>query len=239
MSRILALLRTSVGRKILMAVTGVLLIGFLLVHLIGNLYVFQGREALNAYAAWLQLNPLLWPARLGLLATFAVHVWLGLSLAWDNRAARPERYRKGLVQPWSTAPSRSMALSGSVVLAFVVFHLAHFTFGVVQPEAHALVDDQGRHDVYGMVVAGFRSPWVTGTYAVAMSLLGLHLAHAGKSFLQTLGIHYAYGNQVVKNVGLALVAAITIGNLLLPLLVFLGFAGGPETGSLVANGGRP
>lgn len=239
MRRILALLRTSVGRKLLMAVTGVLLLGFLAVHLVGNLYVLQGREALNAYAAWLQANPLLWPARIGLLAVFGLHVWLGLSLARDNRTARPERYRKGLEQPLASVSSRSMALTGLVILAFVAFHLAHFTFGAIQPGAHALVDEQGRHDVYGMVVASFANPWVAGTYLVAMALLGVHLAHAGQSFLQTLGIHYAYGNQVVKNLGLALVAAITLGNLALPVLVHLGFAGGPPAEALVAAPGAP
>ena len=236
MIRILALLRTTVGRKVLMAVTGFLLLGFLLVHLFGNTYVLQGREELNAYAAWLKANPILWPARVGLAAIFGLHVWLGLSLARENRAARPVRYRGGLAQPLSSATSRSMALTGLVVLAFVVFHLAHFTFGAVMPDAYALVDEKGRHDVYGMVVAGFRNPWVLGTYAVAMALLGIHLAHAGQSFLQTLGVRYEYGNQLVKNLGLALVAAITLGNLALPVLVFLGFAGPPEAASLVAAG---
>ncbi len=125
-----------------------------------------------------------------------------------------------------------MALTGLVVLAFLVFHIAHFTFGAVQPESHALVDDQGRHDVYGMVVAGFRNPWVAGSYLVAMAVLGVHLAHAGQSFLQTLGVRYEYGNQLVKNVGLALITVITLGNLALPALVFLGFAGPGEAAPL-------
>jgi succinate dehydrogenase / fumarate reductase cytochrome b subunit len=219
-----------------MAVTGFLLIGFLLVHLFGNLYVFQGREALNAYAAWLQANPILWPARIGLAAIFGLHVWLGLSLAWDNRSARPHRYRNGLAQPFSTVPSRSMALTGLVVLAFVAYHLAHFTFGAVLPEAHALVDAKGRHDVYGMVVAGFRNPWIAGSYVLAVALLGVHLAHAGQSFLQTLGVRYEYANRLVKNLGLGLIAAITVGNLALPVLVFLGLAGPSETTSLAAAG---
>ena len=232
MNRILALLRTSLGRKVLMAVTGVLLLGFLLAHMFGNLYVFQGREALNAYAAWIQANPILWPARIGLVAIFGLHVWLGLSLARDNRSARPRGYRDGLAQPLSTVPSRSIAFTGLLVLAFVAYHLAHFTFGAVLPEAHALVDAQGRHDVYGMVVAGFRNPWIAGTYVVAMLLLGVHLAHAGQSFLQTLGVRYEYGNQLVKNVGLGLVAAIVLGNLAFPISVFLGLVGPSEATSL-------
>lgn len=228
MSRVLALLGTTLGRKLLMALTGVMLIGFLAVHLFGNLYVLQGREELNAYADWLKANPVLWPARLGLLGAFALHTWLGISLARENRAARPVRYRDGLAHPLRSVPSRSMALTGLVVLAFVVYHLAHFTFGAVLPEAYALEDAKGRHDVYGMVVAGFRNPWIVGSYVVAMVLLGLHLAHAGQSFLQTLGVRYEHGNQLVKTLGLGVVAAITLGNVALPVLVYLGYAGEPS-----------
>jgi succinate dehydrogenase / fumarate reductase cytochrome b subunit len=226
MSRLIALLRSSVGRKVLMAVTGAALIGFLVVHLLGNLYVLQGREALNAYAAWLKGLPLLWPARLGLLAAFGLHTWLGISLARENRAARSTPYAQPLDEPARVRfVSRSMALSGLVILAFVVFHLAHFTFGAVHPEAYDRIDARGRHDVYAMVVAGFRNPWIVATYVTAMLLLGLHLGHAGQSFLQTLGIRYEYANRLVKRAGLALVAAIVIGNLALPTLVFLGFEG--------------
>ena len=96
---------------------------------------------------------------------------LGISLARDNRSARPRRYRNGLAQPLSTVTSRSMALTGLVVLAFVAYHLAHFTFGAVLPEAHALVDAQGRHDVYGMVVAGFRNPWIAGSYVLVAAVI--------------------------------------------------------------------
>jgi succinate dehydrogenase / fumarate reductase, cytochrome b subunit len=234
-SKLVALLRTSVGRKLLMAVTGALLLGFLVVHLLGNLYLLKGREALNAYAAWLQGNPMLWPARIGLLAVFALHVAAGISLARENRAARPVGYRNGLALPVATLPSRSMLLTGLVVIAFVLFHLAHFTFGRVMPEAHALVDAQGRHDVYGMVLAGFQNPWIVSTYVVAMSLLGVHLAHAGQSFLQTLGIRYEHGNQLVKAVGFGLVAVIMLGNLVLPLSVFLGLAGPSASAALLVS----
>lgn len=239
MGRILALLRTSVGRKVLMAATGLALLGFVLVHLLGNLYVFQGRDALNAYAAWIQSNPLLWPARIGLLGLFALHVWLGLSLARENRAARPVRYRDGLEEPPTLVASRSMALTGLLVLAFVVYHLAHFTFGWVMPEAYDQVDAQGRHDVYGMVVAGFANPWVAGSYFVAMVVLGVHLVHAGQSFLQTLGVRWEHENRLVRNLALAVVAAITLGNLALPVMVHLGFAGAPELAPKLAEASAP
>jgi succinate dehydrogenase / fumarate reductase cytochrome b subunit len=211
-----------------MAVTGLGLIGFLAAHLLGNLYVFQGREALNAYAAWLKDNPLLWPARIGLLGSFVLHTWLGISLARENRRARPERYAAGLREPLRVRLlSRRMALTGLVILAFVVFHLLHFTLGevAIDPAIHARKDDFGRHDVYGMVVASFRNPWIVGSYVIAMGLLGLHLAHAGQSFLQTLGIRYAYANLLLKRAGLSLVTAIVLGNVTVPVLVYLGFAG--------------
>lgn len=241
MNRALALLRTSIGRKLLMALTGLGLVAFLIVHMVGNLYVLQGREALNAYAVWLKTHPLIWPARLGLLAVFALHVWLGISLALENRAARPVGYRR-LDHPADTYASRSMIWTGLVALAFLIYHLAHFTFGLVLPEAYAQVDAQGRHDVYGMVVAGFRDPWILGIYVVAMLLLAVHLVHAGESFLQTLGIRYEHGNALVRGIGFALVAVIIVGNLSLPVLVFLGMAGSPEIAAPVAalaHGGAP
>ena len=237
MNRLLAMFRLSVGRKVLMAVTGVLLLGFLIVHLVGNLYVLQGQEALNTYAAWLKENPLLWPARIGLILVCVLHVWLGISLARRNRAARTLGYRGGPSE--SRLSSRSMALTGLVILAFVVYHLLHFTFGYVLPEAHARVDAKGRHDVYSMVVTGFRNPWIVASYVVAMALLGVHLAHASQSLLQTLGIRYEHGNRLLRNFTLTVVAVITVGNLALPLFVFLGLAGPADVGPSVsrADGG--
>ncbi len=225
MNSAVALLRTSVGQKLLMALTGLGLLLFLVVHLIGNLYLFQGPEPLNAYAAWLKNHPLLWPARIGLLAVFVLHIVGGITLARANRAARPVGYASRGDRSFDTAASRSMWLTGLVVLAFVVFHLAHFTFGAVLPDAHALVDDQGRHDVYGMVTAGFAVPWVVATYVVAMGVLGVHLVHAGTSLIQTLGFHYRYGNRILQGAGLAVVALLVLGNLTLPLSVSLGWAG--------------
>lgn len=227
-NRATALLTSSVGRKIVMALTGIGLVGFLIAHLLGNLYIFQGREALNAYAAWLKAHPLLWPARIGLLAIFVLHAWLGIALAWQNRRARPIGYERPLSEPMAVRyVSRRMLSTGLVVLAFVVYHLAHFSFGAVQPDAYDQTDARGRHDVYAMVVDGFRNPWVMTSYVVAMLLLGLHLAHAGQSVVQTLGVRYGKANQLLKGLGLALAAALVVGNVFLPILVAIGLAG-PE-----------
>lgn len=125
------LVRSSLGKKYLMAVTGLLLIGFVLAHMAGNLLIFAGPDALNSYAQALKARPaLLWAARGGLLAVFVAHLILGLSLAIQNRMARPERYvyEDTLHASWA---SRNMLLTGLVLLAFLVYHLAHFTLGVV------------------------------------------------------------------------------------------------------------
>ena len=142
-----------------------------------------------------------------------------------NRAARPVPYRRSRGLRASTLPSRSMAFTGLVVLAFIVYHLLHFSVGAVSPQVHALVDAKGRHDVYGMVLASFQNPWIVASYVIAMILLGLHLVHAAQSLVQTLGIRYAYGNRTLKSVALSVVAAVTIGNLALPLLVCWGIVG--------------
>src|SRR5215210_3073276 len=168
---------SSVGMKVTTAVTGILLTGFVVVHLIGNLKVLPalgGQEAINAYAKYLKdLGPLLWIARGGLLVVFALHVYLALTLAMRASAARPVAYHHPATIQASTS-SVTMPWSGLFILAFVVFHLAHYTFGwvntteawdaaagqKVQANYVSLVDAKGRHDVYSMMVAGFGNPVV-------------------------------------------------------------------------------
>jgi succinate dehydrogenase / fumarate reductase cytochrome b subunit len=146
MNRLVRLFGSSIGRKIVAATTGALLIAFLLGHMYGNMKVFQGPEALNAYAAWLQGHPLLWAFRAGLLTLFGAHVYLTLTLARDNRAARPVGYRRYRPRA-SSFFSRYMVLTGLVVLLFVVYHLVHFTFGVIDADHTRLFDAQQRLDV--------------------------------------------------------------------------------------------
>lgn len=211
-----------------MAITGVGLLAFTAVHLLGNLLVFQGREALNTYAAWLQGSPLLWPARLGLLATFALHVGLAIRLARENRAARPARYARSLATAGPRPASRYVLLTGLTVFAFVVFHLLHFTLGVVDSESHALVDAAGRHDVYGMVVHSFAQTPIVVTYVVAMLLLGAHLRHGALSALHTLGLSNPTWAPVARIGAQGLVAAIVLGNIAIPVLIWLGWSGPNE-----------
>ena len=185
MNRLVRLFGASIGRKLVVAATGVLLIAFLFGHMYGNMKVFQGPEALNAYAAWLQGHPLLWGMRLGLLALFGAHIWLTLRLAQENRAARPMAYRRYRPRA-SRLTSRYMALSGLLVLAFVVYHLLHFTFGVVDPGSTRVVSPGHQPDVYASVVWSFQNPWIAGSYVVAMVLLGAHLWHGATGRVDAL-----------------------------------------------------
>ena len=225
MTRFARLLRSSIGRKVLMAGTGLALLGFVIGHLLGNLLVFQGPEALNAYAAWLQSKPpMLWTARIGLLVVFSLHVYLGLTLALENRAARPDRYTHHAVVQ-TTISSRTIALSGLVVLAFLVFHLLHFTFGVIDPAHTHPNHADGGHDVYGMVVHGFQNPLIAGSYIVAMLLLGMHLKHGTASLFQTVGINHSSYTPLIHKACLLLVALIVLGNCSIPLLILMRVVG--------------
>lgn len=222
MNRLLRLFGTSIGRKLVMAITGLLLIGFLISHMLGNMTVFQGAEAMNYYAAWLQGHPFLWVARIGLLTIFGIHVVTAISLALENNAARPVGYRKKNAIA-ATLSSRYILVSGLLVLSFVVYHLAHFTFGVVQPDLYHFVDDESRHDVYRMVVLGFQNPWITGSYVVAMLLLGFHLHHGAKSLVQTIGINHESYNTLVKIGSSTLVVLLVLGNCSIPLMILAGY----------------
>ncbi|MDJ0785660.1 MAG: succinate dehydrogenase cytochrome b subunit [Myxococcota bacterium] len=222
MNRLIRLFGTSIGRKLVMAVTGVLLIGFLISHMLGNMTVFQGQESMNYYAAWLKKHPFLWVARAGLLTIFGLHVVTAISLAIENNAARPEGYRKKSAVA-ATLSSRYIVVSGLLVLAFLIYHLAHFTFGWVQPDLYHFVDEKARHDVYRMVVLGFQNPIVTGSYVAAMLLLGFHLHHGARSLVQTIGLNHESYNTLIRIGSNTLVAALVIGNCSIPLMILAGF----------------
>lgn len=180
--------RSTIGAKVLMAVTGGIWVGWLVLHMLGNLQVFAGRDTFNMYAAMLKGTPgLLWGMRITMLAAFVTHVVLAISLSNRNRDARPHAYvRKKEIR--TTSAGRFMALSGLGMLAFVVYHLLHFTVGITNPDHFNMVDAQGRHDAYGMLVRGFQTPVIAFAYLVAMAALSMHLSHAINSMLNTLGI---------------------------------------------------
>jgi succinate dehydrogenase / fumarate reductase cytochrome b subunit len=164
-----------------MALSGLVLTGFVLGHLLGNLLMFKGADAINDYAKWLHDHPgLVWTARTALLISVFAHIWTGIKLTLENKASRQggpavEATRR------ASLGSRTMPYSGVVILAFIVFHLLHYTFRSVA------VAYQG-DSVYAMVVAGFSQPWIAAFYIVSMILLCLHLGHGVSSVFQTLGL---------------------------------------------------
>lgn len=217
-----AALHSSVGFKLLMAVTGLALIGFLVAHMAGNLLVFAGQDAMNTYAKGLKsLGGVLWAMRGGLLLCFGVHVAAAVRLAHLNKAARPERYRYEETLTASLA-SRTMIWTGLLVLAYAAFHLAHLTLGLTHPEHFRLVDAQGRHDVFSMVVRGFQSPAVSLTYVAAMLATAVHLSHGFGSLWRTLGVSCGKWRQIFHTLGVLAAAALFVGFSSIPVAVWAG-----------------
>ena len=229
-----------------MALTGLALTGFVIVHLLGNLQVFLGREAMNHYAQSLkELGPLLWIARGGLLTVFLIHIFLALRLKKLSLDARPVDYKyQRLVR--ATWVSRHMALTGLVILAFVIFHLMHFTFGfigrVTDPDTGHVVNyldlkdadykkktGEERHDVYRMFIDGFRNIPIVTVYILCMALLGLHLLHGVRSMFQTLGLNHNKYNILFEAVGYAVTGVVVFGNIIMPLAVYFGLIGADVT----------
>jgi succinate dehydrogenase / fumarate reductase cytochrome b subunit len=226
MARLLHLFRTSIGSKLVVALTGALLLGFLLVHMIGNLRILQGPKALNDYAAWLQGHPLLWVFRIGLAGLFGLHILTAGRLAYENRAARPQGYRVKR-RTRSTLLSRGMLITGTLVLGFLIYHLLHLTLGLTGPDFTPLVDAQGQVDVYARVVTSFRDPLIAALYLGAMTLLGLHLTHAIPSLLQTLGFNHESYEPLIQVLAPLLAWVVALGFATVPLLVQLGVLGLP------------
>ena len=185
---------STLGKKYIMALTGAALFVFVVGHLIGNLQVFGPPEMINAYAHFLKSTPeLLWGARIGLLVMVGLHIAAAVTLSAANKAARPEPYA-GKAAYGSTAASRYMLVSGLVILAFVVYHLAHFT--VLLPGINGVGDfrklttvlhGETVPDVYATMVLGFQVWWVVLFYLVAQALLFMHLSHGVASMFQSLG----------------------------------------------------
>ena len=222
MNSLFKALSSTIGTKYTVAVTGAALALYVLAHMAGNLQIFLGPEAMNAYAASLQgMGALLWVLRIGLLAAFVIHVAGILKLQARNSAARPVRYdgRKPLK---STVYSRTMLLSGGVLLAFVLYHLAHLTFGAVHPAFYSLTDAKGRHDVYSMVVLGFREPLVAIPYLVAMTLLFMHLAHGVASMFQSFGLRPPTWRAAIDGFGRVFAIAVVAGNAAIVVACLIG-----------------
>jgi len=219
---------SSIGRKWVVAVTGLVLFGFVVGHLVGNLQVFLGSsEPINRYGAFLQgLGELLWAIRFGLLAMLVLHVVFTIKLRGENRAARPERYAVTQYRATSLA-ARWMTLSGLMVLCFLIYHLLHFTVQVpavnmLGQNFTTLHDDKGRHDVYRMMILGFTNPVASGFYLVGVGLLALHLNHGIMSLFQTLGLNSGKLRPLWEKGGPAFSWLIFLGYASMPLAVLAG-----------------
>ena len=217
---------SSLGKKYLMALSGFVLIGFVFVHMAGNLQILMGQEKINAYAHALQSLPLpiLWGSRLFLLLAVVVHVVTAYQLVRDNRRARPQSnyIEKTKRAPWY---SKNMGLTGFILFAFIVFHLLHFTIRQIYPEYDDMMTTVGSpdsseiHDVYSMVIAGFQHTWISIFYVLAMFLLCGHLAHGVSSAFQSLGIRSENWRVRLDIFAKAYAWIIFIGFSIVPLLV--------------------
>ena len=222
MARLGRIYRTSIGAKAVVAVTGVLLFLFLIGHLSGNMLLFRGPDAINAYAAFLHSKPaMVWGARIGLLAIFVLHVWTTAKLTMQNSAARPVGYQHDATVK-ATVASRYMIHTGILVGAFVLYHILHFTVHAIDTGGMGQVDAEGRMDVYTMVVTGFSKPIIALSYLAAMIVLGFHLYHAVKAFFQTMGWRHPTSDRIVNVVAPALAILIAAGNCLIPLSILFG-----------------
>jgi succinate dehydrogenase / fumarate reductase, cytochrome b subunit len=187
---IAAFYHSSIGKKMIVAITGIILILFVIGHLLGNLQIFIGPDWINGYSQHLHdLGPLLWLIRIFLICTVIIHIYVTIKLAIENRRARPERYiDKDYVK--ATFASRHMVMSGLIVFVFIVYHLAHFTFRKTDPRFALLKPDPlGHYDVFSMMVYGFQNYLVSGFYVLGLFLLTLHLSHGSSSFFQSLGLN--------------------------------------------------
>jgi succinate dehydrogenase / fumarate reductase cytochrome b subunit len=249
MNLIKGIFNTSLGRKYIMAITGAGLFGFIIAHLLGNMLVFAGPAALNEYAKKLHdLGPLLWVARLGLLAMAGLHIWSAIKLTTENREARLVQYdsevapvdrhrRDDIVAKFA---ARTMIFSGLIIAAFAFYHLAHYTWKVPQIngvesdfETFFVADDmvtategeEGKNpvDVYRMVVTGFQVPWVTGFYVVAIGLLCVHLSHGFSAMFQSLGLKNKNYGKWIDCGAKAVAALIFLGYISIPAAVIAGF----------------
>ena len=220
---------SSIGKKYIMALTGAALFVFVIGHLIGNLQVFGAPEAINTYAHFLQSKPLmLWGVRLGLLATVALHIASAVALSALNKEARPVGYA-GASAYGSTAGSRYMLVSGVVIAAFVVYHLAHFT--ALLPGINGVGDftklktnlhGETVPDVYGMMVLGFQVWWVVLFYLIAQGLLFMHLGHGLASMFQSLGIRSKSNLRLVTGFARVSALIVFIGNCSIPISILAG-----------------
>jgi succinate dehydrogenase / fumarate reductase cytochrome b subunit len=221
---LLTFYRSTIGKKIIMAVTGLIGLGFVIVHMAGNLQVFIGQDKINSYGALLHgpAAELTWLIRIVLIVSVILHVTMAVQLTRVSAAARPVEYRRREPQV-STLASRTMKWGGVLLLVFIVLHILHFTTETIDPGGwRGMTDSQGHRDVYGNLIASFRIWWVALFYIVSMMALGLHLFHGAWSSVRTLGFAKSSAHPLHRRVALVVAIVVWLGFTLVPLGVIAG-----------------
>ena len=223
------LFKSSLGKKYITAISGAALFLFVVGHLLGNLQIFLGPEAINRYGHFLQTNKeILWLARIGLLIMVGLHLWTAIKLSAENKAARPIGYADNPVPVAASYASRTMLMSGLIIAAFVLYHLLHYTVQVrslnfTGKDFLALHDAEGRHDVFRMMVIGFSQPLVSGFYILATGLLCLHLSHGVSAMFQSLGLKNPVYGPLIDRFAKTVAGVIFLGYISIPIAVLLGY----------------
>ncbi len=215
--------RSAIGKKWIMAVTGIMLLGFVLVHMIGNLKIYLGAGEINAYGEWLRtiLEPalprtvFLWIMRVGLIGAFFLHITSAYQLTRMNHAARPVKYQGGRNYVAADFASRTMRWTGIIIGLFLVYHLADFTWGTLNP-------DFVRGDPYGNMIQSFDKWYISAIYIVANIALGIHIFHGAWAMFNSLGLNNPAYNKARRSFATGFAALITIGNISIPIAVLTG-----------------
>lgn len=215
------LLKSTVGRKILMAITGQLMVLFVIVHLLGNSSIFVGADGINAYAEHLHsLGPLVWVFRLVMLALVLIHGFYGISVSIENSNANPAKYAVNTKLKRGFA-SESMIWTGLLLAGFIIYHILHFTARVT-PDIVQRVDSANRYDVFYMVTTSFSHGIIAVVYVAAMVVLCLHLFHGIQSFFQTMGWNNDKSLPVISKLGRALAVIFLVGYSSIPVFILTG-----------------
>jgi succinate dehydrogenase / fumarate reductase cytochrome b subunit len=239
---VLGYLKSSILSKVVMAVTGAMLVSYIVIHTAGNMLIYLGPDAINSYSQFLHsLGPLLWIVRIILIVAAILHVWTSIVLKLSNLDAKPDKYA---VKKYINAKltSRTMLWTGIAIFLFVVYHVAHLTLGVTNPShvskelyfphnlmmSSAIVNDLHffRTDVYAMVILGFKNPLISICYMIAVTIVGFHLNHAIQSMFQTLGLNNKKYFPAIQKASTILSIVITVALVSIPITVLLGLIGG-------------
>jgi succinate dehydrogenase / fumarate reductase, cytochrome b subunit len=228
MNIITRVFKSTVGKKYIMAVTGFFLMLFVIGHLAGNLQVFGGPEMINRYGNFLQTNlEVIWPVRILLMIFLVLHIWSAARLSAENYAARPVAY--SVYRPvGSSYASRSMLMSGIMLFIFVCYHILHYTAQVTylngtQQDFTTFVDPKKQHDIFKMMVVGFRNGWVSAFYIAGIGLLCLHLSHGAQSMFQSIGWKNDVYRPLLEKAAVAVAVLIFLGYISIPVAILLGF----------------